>query len=116
MTRFYERNEASRTDYVTTAEAAWTVAAPHGVPWVITVPAGFVFQISVPRWLEWAFDPHDPRFLAAAAYHDWSLHLDTSRGLSALIFYQVLVSQGVGRWKAGAMAAATIARAPKDWR
>lgn len=38
-----------------------------------TIPAEFVFQVSVPNWMRWPIDPHDPRWLWASLWHDWFL-------------------------------------------
>ncbi|MEO0385031.1 MAG: hypothetical protein AAF234_15910 [Pseudomonadota bacterium] len=38
-----------------------------------TIPAGFVFQVSVPNWMRWPIDPHDPDWLWASLWHDWAL-------------------------------------------
>ena len=40
-----------------------------------SAPKGFVFQVSVPRCLEWLISPHDPEWLWIARRHDTRLHL-----------------------------------------
>ena len=38
-----------------------------------TIPAGFEFEVSVPNWMRWPIDPHDPAWLWVALWHDWFL-------------------------------------------
>jgi hypothetical protein len=38
----------------------------------ITVPVGFHTNgASVPKWLQWAFDPFDENYMTAAVIHDY---------------------------------------------
>jgi hypothetical protein len=45
----------------------------------------------------WAFNPHDPRFLKAAALHDEMLRCGWSRTTAAGEFHAALLADGVGR-------------------
>jgi hypothetical protein len=46
-----------------------------------SAPKGFVFQVSVPRCLEWLISPHDPEWLWIARRHDTRLHLHVGMGI-----------------------------------
>lgn len=61
-----------------------------------TVPAGAPFDVSVPRPLRWAFDPHDPRFLKAAALHDEMLRCGWNRVTAGAVFNEALRADRVG--------------------
>lgn len=37
------------------------------------IKAGFEFQVSVPNWMRWPINPHDPAWLWASLWHDWAL-------------------------------------------
>ena len=54
-----------------------------GSGWVLEIPVGFRFQSSVPRWARWCFNPHDPRWLLAAAVHDCLLAQGHDRAFAA---------------------------------
>jgi len=64
----------------------------------VTVPPGFPFDASIPRGLRWWLDPHDPRFLLAAAGHDYALSLGYGRVRAAVPFAAGLRIGGAGRW------------------
>lgn len=72
------------------------------------VPKGFEFDVSVPRLLRWIFDPDDPRFLRAAAFHDYALMQGLPRDIAAIPFSHELRAAGVGRLKRLAMVIAVI--------
>lgn len=75
----------------------------------LEVPAGFEFDVSVPRLFRWLIDPHDPRFLEAAALHDFALHrLGWPRELAAAPFGFALRQADVSRVKRLAMVLAVI--------
>jgi hypothetical protein len=58
----YPWQRIGRTDYILTRDSG-------------SAPKGFVFQVSVPRALEWLVNPHDPEWLWVARRHDTRLHL-----------------------------------------
>jgi len=58
----YPWQRIGRTDYILTERNG-------------SAPKGFVFQVSVPRALEWLVDPHHPEWLWVARRHDTRLHL-----------------------------------------
>jgi elongation factor P hydroxylase len=83
--------------YLTTQEVEWEIGV-QGSDLFLRVPAGFRFDVSVPGWLRWAFDPDDPRYLLAAALHDYAIHdLGWGRVSAAAPFSEALRAAGVGR-------------------
>jgi hypothetical protein len=83
----------------------WSVGyADSGL--LFTVPGGREFDVSIPWALRWIFDPHDPRFLKAAALHDEMLMSRWARPSAAAEFHSALKADGVGRWTRLAMFAA----------
>ncbi|NSY36881.1 DUF1353 domain-containing protein [Leisingera sp. ANG59] len=94
--------------YVTTEPVSWEIGRP-GSGLKLRVPAGFRFDVSVPRWARWVFDPHDPRYLLAAALHDYAIHrLDWCRVSAAAPFSEALRAAGVSRVRRLAMVLAVI--------
>lgn len=76
----------------------------HGTPvGDVTVPPAFPFEVSVPPWLEWAVDPHDPVWLWAALLHDWLLEKMTFRvpvDVAAAVLREMLKEElQEGRWR-----------------
>ncbi|MDB2384199.1 DUF1353 domain-containing protein, partial [bacterium] len=65
----FEQVEGTRTQYRLTGDLVWEIGA-KGSGWLLVTDAGTVFDISVPRWLEWLQSPHDKRVLLGAAIHD----------------------------------------------
>lgn len=64
-----------------------------------TVPAGFIFDVSIPVWLRWAFNPTNRHFLKAAALHDHMLFYGWSRIQAAAVFHDALKASGVSVWR-----------------
>ncbi|WP_294640836.1 DUF1353 domain-containing protein [uncultured Aureimonas sp.] len=60
------------------------------------VDDGTVFDVSIPWALRWAFSPHDPRYLKAAALHDELLIRGFDRVTAAGAFNEALKADGVG--------------------
>ncbi|MGR3626808.1 MAG: DUF1353 domain-containing protein [Limimaricola sp.] len=83
------------TLYTTTGPLTWGIGRKSGPP--ITVPPGFAFDVSIPRPLWLAFSPHDPRYLRAAAIHDWLLTDGWWRVTAGAVFLEALRADGVGR-------------------
>lgn len=81
--------------YRTTEPIDWELWEKGSGDW-FTVPAGTVFDVSIPLFLRWAFDPHDRRFLKAAALHDTMLESGIDRLRSAAEFNLALKADGVG--------------------
>jgi len=75
---------------------SWEIGCKGSGLWV-EVPAGFLFDVSVPRGLWWAMSPHDPKYLRAAALHDYLLSLGWDRVTSAAAFAAGLKASRVGK-------------------
>jgi Protein of unknown function (DUF1353) len=89
--------------YVTTQGVKWEIGA-KGSGLFLYLPIGFEFDVSIPRYLGWIFDRHDPRYLKAAALHDYALHrLSWGRVSAAAPFSEALRAAGVGRVRRLAM-------------
>lgn len=82
--------------YEALQELRWEVGA-KGSGLFIIVPRGFIFDVSIPRLLRWAMDPHDRRFLKAAALHDAIRGDGWDRVTAGAIFHAALKADGVGR-------------------
>lgn len=89
-------------DYLTDADLRWDLGK-KGSGLTYTVSADFRFDVSVPRILQWAFNPNDRRFLKAAALHDHMLESGWSRIESAAVFHEALKADKVPRAKRLAM-------------
>lgn len=66
----FERGEKRR--WRTTQPIDWEVGRKGSGDWV-TIPPGREFESSVPWWAVWYLHPDDPRYLLAAAVHDYML-------------------------------------------
>ena len=77
---------------------SWEVGA-QGSGLIVTVPAGTVFDVSIPRGLRWLFDPHDPRYLKAAALHDEMLLRGWARTTAGAEFHEALKADKVAMWR-----------------
>lgn len=88
--------------YITTEPVAWEIGT-KGSGLLLRVPAGFLFDVSIPAFLRWAFNPADPRYLKAAALHDYALSLGWGRVSAAAPFSEALRAAGVSRTRRLAM-------------
>ncbi|RVV99691.1 DUF1353 domain-containing protein [Mesobaculum littorinae] len=77
-----------------TAPLRWQIGREGGP--AVTVPIGYVFDVSVPRGLRWIVRPDDPRYLKAAALHDWLLDDNWHRVTAGAVFNEALAADGVG--------------------
>jgi hypothetical protein len=93
--------------YVTAAVLEWEIGRVGSGFW-LRIPCGFPFNVSVPRYLEWAFSPHEPRYHKAAALHDYALANGFNRIAAASLFNDGLMACGVGRLERLAMVLAVI--------
>lgn len=75
----------------------WHVGSATGPVYV--VPVGFVFDVSVPWWLTWLFNPDDPHFFKAAALHDRMLSEGWDRITAGAEFHNALKADGVPTWQ-----------------
>jgi hypothetical protein len=76
----------------------WDIGKP-GSGLTYTVPEGFIFDVSVPAIAHCLFNPHDRRFLKAAALHDHMLISGWSRIEASGTFHEALKADRVPRWK-----------------
>ncbi len=83
--------------YELCAPLVWDIGC-EGSGWVLTIPAGTRFDISVPRWLEWALSPHDRRVLPAAAIHDELLNRGHDAAFASAEFRRAAIARGVRPW------------------
>jgi len=84
--------------YLTDMPIIWHIGKKNsGLRYVIQ--AGFRFDVTVPKYLQWAFDPNNKKFLKAAALHDHMLENDWSRVESAAVFHEALKADGVSKLK-----------------
>ena len=77
---------------------SWEVGV-MGSGLIVTVPAGTVFDVSIPRGLRWLFDPHDPHYLKAAALHDEMLLRGWARTKAGAEFHEALKADKVAMWR-----------------
>ena len=93
--------------YFTISDITWYLGYKNS-PWVVLVKRGFIFDISVPRWLRWLVSPDDETLLGPAAIHDWLLQDGWKRNRAAIEFYQACRAWGVPRWRAFILAGAVL--------
>lgn len=85
--------------YITTKPLSWEIGAKES-GFLVTVPVDFVFDVSVPAWATWLFDPHNPNYLKAACLHDHLLHVRQWERVSAgAVFHNALKADGVALWR-----------------
>lgn len=84
-----------------TQQITWRIGHIDGPRYV--VPAGFVFDVSIPTWLRWLFNPATRQYFKAAALHDHMLISGWDRIVAGATFHQALAADGVSRWRRLAM-------------
>lgn len=78
----------------------WEVGRKGSGDWV-TIPAGREFESSVPWWARWFLRRDDPRFLLAAAVHDYMLESGRyGRAQAAAEWYDAALAGLAPGWKA----------------
>ena len=112
MSRFTEFQnfrhiQSTHKKYVLTADLHWAVGK-KGSEWELALPSGTEFDISVPRWLEWALSPHDRRVLPCAAIHDELLNQDYDVYFASGEFHRALIARGVSKPMAWLMYVTTL--------
>lgn len=100
--------EGTSKTYCLAAPLLWEVGA-KGSGWRLTVAAGTLFDISVPKVLEWALSPHDRRVLLAAAVHDELLVLGHDPAFASAEFRRAAIARGVPKLRAWMLFFATLA-------
>ena len=89
--------QISKYKYITTQELSWEIGT-LGSGLLLIVPKNFQFDISVPKYLQWALSPNNPKVLKAAALHDYALDLGWDRVSAAAVFHGGLTSQKINKW------------------
>lgn len=82
-------------EYRLLADLDWRIGHEGGP--LYRVPAGFVFDVSFPRWTRWLLDPHRHEYHKASAIHDHMLKAGWSRITSGAEFHNALKADGVPR-------------------
>lgn len=82
--------------YITRWPVMWEIGR-KGSGWELVMEAGKTFDISVPRWLEWALSPHDRRILPAALVHDELLREGHDAAFASAEFRRAAIARGAGR-------------------
>lgn len=69
----------------------------------VLINEGFVFNCSIPWFLRWLLNPHNPRYLRASAVHDKLLMLGMNRRRAGAEFEAALREDGVHGFELFAM-------------
>jgi len=85
-------------EYISTKDLHFELGL-KGSGLVYVVPKGYKFELSVPSFLWWLVDPHNPKYLKSAAVHDHMLEDGWDRPTSGAAFHAALKASGVGRFK-----------------
>ena len=93
------RVPGERKLYVMEVPIPWELGR-KGSGHVETIPMGFKADVSVPRLLEWAVDPHDIDILVPAALHDHLLVDGYDDAFASSEFRRALIARGMGKPKA----------------
>ena len=93
--------------YRVTKPIVWAVGSVETGP-TYTVPIGAQFDVSVPLYLRWICNPHNPAYFKAAALHDHFLSIGWDRFTAGAQFHQALMADGVGRFRRAVMALAVL--------
>lgn len=103
----FEHVPGTHKAYLLTQPLHWHIGC-KGSDWLLTVEVGTVFDISVPRVLEWLQSPHDRRVLLAAAIHDELLKRGHDVAFASAEFRRALLARGVSPARAWLLFAATL--------
>lgn len=94
----FELVAGTRKLYSLKSPLIWEISS-KGSGWELPLKAGLTFDISVPRFLEWAQDPHDKRVLLAALVHDELLRRGEDVAFASAEFRRALITRGISkRW------------------
>lgn len=112
MSRFtyfedFDLVEGSRKLYQLNDSICWEVGARDS-GWELTIPEGTIFDISVPRSLEWIQSPHDRAVLLAAAVHDELLKHGHDVAFSSSEFRRAAISRGCSSRRAWLLFTTTL--------
>lgn len=108
FTDFHRISEAWPSGYRMRDDMAFEIGR-LGSGMVYVVPNGFRFDVSIPRAARWLFNPHDYRYLKAAALHDHMLAEEWDAQTAAATFYRALRASRVPAWRAVVMYLAVAA-------
>ena len=100
--------QSTHKKYRLDARLVWEIGA-KGSGWKLIVRAGTIFDISVPRLLEWALSPHDRRVLLAAAVHDELLVRGHDAAFASAEFRRAAIARGCSVWRAWVLFFSTLA-------
>ena len=84
-------------EYELTEDLVWHIGHVTGPEY--RVPKGFKFDVSIPKMLQWLFNPHERAYHKAAAMHDDMLNKNWSRITAGAEFYDALKADGVKLWR-----------------
>lgn len=84
--------------YITVRPLSWELGRKES-GYIVTVPRDYVFDVSIPWFARWIFDPHDPAYLKAAALHDCLLDRQWERVSAAAVFHNALKADQVSLWR-----------------
>lgn len=109
FTRFedFKRVPGQRKLYETGAPLVWEIGA-KGSAWHLNIKPGTTFDISVPRWMEWALSPHDRRILLAALVHDELLRQGHDVAFASSEFRRAAIARGASKWLAWTLFITTL--------
>lgn len=112
MSRFtyfedFDLVEGSRKLYQLNGSICWEVGALDS-GWELTIPEGTIFDISVPRALEWIQNPHDRAVLLAAAVHDELLKHGHDVAFASSEFRRAAMSRGCSTRRAWLLFTTTL--------
>jgi len=84
------------TKYILLEDVVWEIGR-KGSNLPVTLPAGYIFDISVPKGLTWVQDPHDRKVLLAACLHDWLLDNRFDIAFASAEFRRACIARGVSK-------------------
>jgi hypothetical protein len=93
MEIYYRKIEGTH-DYILEKKIFWDVGFKGNKNKEI-VPAGFIFNVSIPWYLQWLFDRHNPQYFIASALHDYLLKIGYDRVSAAGAFNYGLLARKV---------------------
>jgi|GEM_PF-637064 len=104
---WFEPAPKSPKDFVVVEKVIWEIGR-EGSGLELVIPQGQIFDVSVPRALEWLVDPRDRDIAAAAAVHDQLVAEDFDIAFASAEFRRALRARGKSRVFAFSLYAATL--------
>jgi hypothetical protein len=93
MEIYYKRVEGTN-NYILEEPLVWAIGF-KGNENKEVIPVGSIFDVSIPWFLRWLFDIHNPDYFIAAALHDHLLKLGYDRVSAAGAFNHGLLARKV---------------------